>query len=175
MLDLIRETLGPWYIYIKFIHVTFVMIWVWSTSLAYAYYLVPVFKAWRRNPDDGGVIALRNWTIERFDHGVIYEHVAFPIILITGPLLYVLGGWNTSMDWLLLKIVLVCVVMIPVELADYHLSHFGGNKRRIRETGDMEKYERAIHQHWYFFLFSTPPIMLSAMAVVFLAITKVSF
>lgn len=166
------ELLAPYYIYIKFIHVIFVMIWVWSTALGYAYYLVPVFKAWRRNPEDQEVIALRNWAIERFDHGVIYEHVAFPIILITGPLLYIIGPWSTAFNWLLLKICIVCFVMIPIEVVDYHLSHFGGNKRRIRETGNMELYEKSIHQHWLFFLFSSAPVMIFAMIILFLAITK---
>lgn len=175
MLEAVSKLLGPWYIYIKFVHVTFVMVWTWSTAQAYGYYLVPVFKAWRRNPDDPEIMALRNWALERFDHGVIYEHVAFPIILLTGPLLYIAGGWSTSSDWLLLKLCLVCLIMIPIEILDYHLSHFGGNKAHIRATGDMNKYEEAVHLHWYFFLYSSPVIMTAAMVTVFLAITKFSF
>ncbi len=47
MLDTVREVLGPWYLYIKTLHLLAVMAWVWSTSVAYAFYLVPIFKAWR--------------------------------------------------------------------------------------------------------------------------------
>ena len=172
MLDLLRQYVGPYYIYIKFVHVLFVMIWSWSTVVGYAYYLVPVFKAWRRNMNDPELIALRNWSMERFDQGVIYEHVAFPMILITGPILYVLAGWSTSANWLLLKIILVCLIAIPIEVADYYLSHFGGNKRRIRDTGDMQRYEKLIRQHWMFFLITSPAIMVTAVCIIFLAITK---
>ena len=175
MIDTIRQLLGPGYIYIKFIHVVFVMIWTWSTAHAYAYYLVPIFKAWRRNPDDEEIVAMRDWAIDRFDHGVIYEHVAFPIILITGPILFLVGGWSAEPSWLLLKLVIVCLIMIPIEVVDYHLSHFGGNKARIRATGDMEKHESAIHLHWYFLLYSSPVIMIAALSVIFLAITKFNF
>ena len=172
MLAFIRETLVPYYIYIKFVHVIFVMIWATSTIVGYAYFLVPAFKAWRRNPHDPEVIALRNWTMERFDHGVIYEHIAFPMIIITGPLLYLVGNWNTGFNWLLLKILIVCVVAIPVEIADYHLSHFGGNKRRVRETGNMDDYEKAMQTHWMFFLVTSAPIMIFTIIIIFLAITK---
>ena len=98
MIAFLQTTLAPYYIYIKFVHVIFVMMWVFSTSVAYAYFLLPVMKAWRRNPQDGEVMVMRDWIMERFDEGVIYEHIAFPMILITGPLLYVVGGWNTGKD-----------------------------------------------------------------------------
>lgn len=172
MLDLLRQILGPWYLQIKFLHVLFVAVWIASTVVAYTYYLVPVFKAWRRNPHDQEIIALRNWTMERFDQGIIFEHVAFPIIILTGPLMYVLGGWTTATNWLLLKIILVCLVAIPIEIVDYHLSHFRGNKRRLREAGDAAGYERSIQQHWMFFLITSPPVMVFAVLIVFLAITK---
>lgn len=172
MIEFIQSTLGPYYIYIKFVHVLFVMMWVFSTSAAYAYYLLPVFKAWRRNPNDGETIALRNWTMERFDEGATYEHIAFPIVIITGPLLYIVGGWNTSAAWLDLKLLIVVGLFIPVEIMDYYMSHFGGNKRKIRDSGDMEKYERYIHKHWWFFLVTTPAVMIYGVLMVFLAITK---
>ncbi len=100
------------------------------------------------------------------------QGLQIPVIIITGPLMYVLGGWTTATNWLLLKIILVCLVAIPIEIVDYHLSHFGGNKRRLREAGDMAGYERSIQQHWMFFLVTSPPIMVFAVLIVFLAITK---
>lgn len=162
----------PYYLYIKFVHVLSVMIWIWSTAVAYAFYLVPVFKVWRRNPDDPEIRALRNWAIERLDHGVIYEHIAFPVILVSGLLLYCTAGFNTSINWLLLKLLIVTGVFIPIEVCDYYLSHFGGNKRRIRETDSALRYEQAVHKHWWFLLISSPVVMVFSMLVVFLAITK---
>ena len=94
MISFLQEILGPYYFYVLFVHLIFVMIWMWSTAVGFAFYLVPVFKAWRRNPEDRQVLTLRNWVMERFDHGVIYEHIAFPMIMLTGPLLWIIGGWK---------------------------------------------------------------------------------
>ncbi len=172
MLDFLQAHLAPYYLYIKFVHVLFVGVWVFSTAMAYAFFVLPVMKAWRRNPQDGEVIAMRDWIMERFDEGAIYEHIAFPIVLITGPLLYIAGGWNTTMGWFDLKLLIVIGLFIPIEVVDFYLSHFGGNKRKIRDSGDMQSYERHIHMHWWFFLVTTPAVMIYGVLVIFLAISK---
>jgi len=172
MIAFLQSTLAPYYLYIKFIHVIFVMMWVFSTMMAYGYFLLPVMKAWRRNPQDGEVIVIRDWIMERFDEGAVYEHIAFPIVLITGPLLYIVGGWSTGVGWLDLKLLIVIGLFIPIEVMDFYLSHLGGNKRRIRDSGDMQKYERHIHMHWWFFLVTTPAVMIYGVLVVFMAVTK---
>ncbi len=164
--------LSPYYMYIKFAHVIFVMMWAWSAVQAFTHYLIPAFSAWRQRPDDENAIKRRNWAIERFDDGVLFEHIAFPIVIITGLLLYVLGGWSTSANWLLLKLAIIVVLMIPIEIADYYLAHFGGNKARIRIAGDMQRYENMIQWHWLFFLITTPIIMLFATTIIFLAVVK---
>jgi uncharacterized membrane protein len=170
--DLLREALLPYYLYVKAIHLFFVAMWMWSTAAAYAYYLVPVFKAWRRNPRDPGVLAMRNWAIERFDQGATYEHIAFPAILLTGPLLYFLAGWSTESGWLALKLLIVLGVFLPIEILDYHLSHLGGNKRNVRRRNDPVAYERAIHHHWLFLILSSPVVMVFILAVIALAVIK---
>lgn len=172
MIEFLQAILAPYYSQIKFVHLVFVMMWVFSTSTAYAFYVLPVFKAWRRNPDDEGVIVMRNWVMERFDEAATYEHIAFPMVLITGPLLYIAGGWDTSASWLNLKLLILVGLFIPVEIIDYYMSHFAGNKRKIRESGDMDKYERYIHKHWWFFLVTTPAVMVYGVLMVFLAVTK---
>lgn len=172
MIEFIREVLGPYYLQIKFVHVVFVAMWVFSTSVAYAFYLLPIFKAWRRNPGDPEIVAARNWAMERFDDGASYEHIAFPMVLLTGPLLYILGGWNSSMGWMDLKLLIVIGLFIPIEILDFHMSHFGGNKRKIRDSGDMKKYERYIQRHWWFFLVTSPTMVIYGVLVMYLAITK---
>lgn len=172
MIEFLQHHLGPYYFYVKFVHLFFVMIWLWSTAVGFAYYLVPVFKAWRRNPGDPQVLALRNWAIERFDHGVIYEHVAFPMVLITGPLLLILGGWNLDSGWLVVKLLIVIGIFLPVEIMDYWISHMGGNKSRLRRTGDADLYERGIQRHWMFLLVSSPPVMVFGALIILLAVTK---
>jgi len=145
---------------------------LFSTSVAYAGETPPVCKAWRINPGDPEILVARNWVMVRFDDGASYEHIAFPMVLITGPLLYVLGGWNSSMGWMDLKLLIVIGLFIPVEILDFYMSHFGGNKRKIRDSGDMEKYERYVQRHWWFFLVTTPAMMVYGVLVMFLAITK---
>jgi uncharacterized membrane protein len=171
-MDAFIEFLSPYYLYIKFVHLVAVMVWVFSTAHAYAFYLVPVFKAWRRNPGDAGIIEMRNWVMERFDHGVIYEHIAFPVILITGPLLFIAGGHSIAENWILLKLLIIIGLFIPIEIVDYYLSHFGGNKHLIRLTGDMESYERHIQWHWWFLLLTSVPVMVGALSIIFLAVVK---
>lgn len=172
MIPFLQDTLGPYYIYLKFIHLTFVMIWLWSTAVAFAYYLVPVFKAWRRNPDDGLIVELRNWAIERFDHGVNYEHIAFPIVILTGPLLWIVGGWTPASGWFVVKLLIVFGIFVPIEIADYYLAHFGGNKRKLRKAGDPEKYEQAVYYHWLFLVVISPPVMVFGVITIFLAVVK---
>ncbi|MCG8316583.1 MAG: hypothetical protein MI976_25500 [Pseudomonadales bacterium] len=172
MLETIQSSLAPYYMYIKFIHVFFVMIWAWSTAVAYSWYVKGAFLRWEKHPDDPVVIQRRNWAIEQFDKGVVLEHVAFPIILITGPLLYFIGPWNMDFTWLLIKLAIVAFVFVPVEIFDYWLSHFGGNKSKLRRRNEMDKYEKAIQQHWKFLKISTPIIIIFVPSVLFLAIVK---
>lgn len=171
--DALREWLSPWYLEIKFVHLAAVMAWIWSTSVAYVYYLVPAFQAWRRNPHDPVVIAQRDWVIDRFDHGALIEHVAFPIVMVSGPLLYWVGGWDTSATWLTIKLLIVLGLFLPIEVFDYHLSHLGGNKRHALARGGAAHRERKLHQHWWFLLVTTPLIIYFTGIVVFLAVTKI--
>jgi len=172
MITFLQNTLGPYYQYIKFIHLYFVMMWLWSATVGFMFYLLPVFKAWRRNPEDEGLRTMRNWVMDRFDHGVIYEHVAFPMILLTGPLLWIVGGWNPASGWFVMKLLIVFGVFLPVEIADYYLSHFGGNKKRLRKAGDEAAYERGIQRHWLFFVVTSPPVVVFGFMIVFLAVIK---
>lgn len=172
MLASIEAFVGAHYIWFKFIHMLFAMIWVWSTSTAYVNYVVPVVREWLKNPGDPDTIRMRNFAMERFDDGVVLEHIAFPVLLITGPMLMVAGGWTTEDGWLAVKLALVIGLFIPIEAVDYHLSHFGGNKERVRCTGDDAAYERAIHRHWWFLVVTTPVIAIFAIGTLFLAIVK---
>jgi uncharacterized membrane protein len=171
-MEALRHALAPHYLELKALHLFAVMAWIWSTSVAYLFFVVPVFKAWRRNPHDLEVIALRDWVAERFDRGAIIEHVAFPVILVTGPLLYWVGGWDTSATWLTFKLLVVVGILIPIEVFDYHLSHLGGNKRKAQARGGDAERERKLHQHWWFLLISTPYVIFFLLLIVFLAVTK---
>ena len=69
-------------------------------------------------------------------------------------------------------IMIIVGVFLPVEICDYYLSHFGGNKHRVRQSGDEVAYEKAMQQHWMFFLITSPPVVIFGLIIVFLAVTK---
>ncbi len=170
----IRAACRPHYIYLKFFHVFFVMIWSWSTAVAYIWYVRLAFRRWERRPDDPETRARRDFAMEQFDRGVVLEHIAFPIIVITGPLLFITGNWRVTEEpsWLLVKLAIVIFIFLPLEGFDYWLSHFGGNKPRIRKSGDMEKYQRYMGYHWLFLRIATPLIGIFVPLTIFLAIVK---
>ena len=121
------------------------------------------------------VLAMRNWAMERFDDGVVLEHIAFPVIMITGPMLWLIAGYGADSNWFVLKLLLVFGFFLPLEIFDYYLSHFGLNKRQVRETGSLPAYEAAIDLHWRFFIIVSGPVALIGVAIVFLAIVKPGF
>lgn len=172
MLDGLMTFLAPYYLQIKFIHLLFVAMWFWSTSVAYRNYLVPLFRAWQREPDKLDRIHLRNWAMERFDQGAVLEHIAFPMVLLSGLLLMGISGWSPASGWFAMKLVIVVLVFLPLEIFDYYLSHFGGNKANVRANGSAAEYEFAIRRHWTFLVVSTPVVVVSITWVVYLAITK---
>jgi uncharacterized membrane protein len=170
--EALRAWLAPYYLDIKFVHVIAAAAWIWSTSVAYMFYLLPAFKAWRRNPSDPQIRALRDWVMDRFDSGAIYEHIAFPLVILTGSMMIFLAGWTLASTWLALKLLIVIGLFIPIEVCDYYLSHFGGNKARLRARGEHARVEIMIHRHWWFLLLTTPIITVFPFVVVFLAVTK---
>ena len=173
MLEALHEILLPWYPYVKFVHLFSVMIWSWSTAVAYTWYVKGAFVRWEKNPADPLAIERRNYAQEQLDKGVVLEHIAFPVILITGPLLCWLAGWTlVEAKWLLVKICIVAFIFIPMEICDYWLSHLGGNKAMLRRKGLMEKYEQSMRRHWLFLKISPPLIVTFMPLVIFLAVVK---
>ncbi|MFV0278564.1 MAG: hypothetical protein ACK5HY_15470, partial [Parahaliea sp.] len=154
------------------IHLICAGLWAFSTSVAYYFYLVPIMKLWGHRPDDDSVIRFRNWAMERFDQGATLEHIAFPILLITGPMLLFAGGWGPHSHWLVLKLVIVVLLFIPIEVLDYHYSHLKGSQKHLRLANKPEEYEQAIHQHWLYLFAVTPLISVFVPLVLVLAILK---
>lgn len=172
MIDMIRDVFGPYYVYVKFIHMFFMMIWVWSTSVAYIWYVKVAWLSWAKNPQDEMRLARRNWVFEQFDRGVVLEHTAFPIVIVTGVLLLVLSGWPLSTPWVALKLAIFLLVFMPVEVFDYWLCHYAGNKNVLKKHNDPQEYERFMHIHWRFLRISTPLIAVFVPLILFLAIVK---
>ena len=90
----------PFYLHVQFLHLLSVAIWSFSTTVAFRNFIIPAFRAWQRDPHNPERIAKRNEFMERFDKGVILEHIAFPVLVITGLMLvwlavciFVLAAW----------------------------------------------------------------------------------
>jgi hypothetical protein len=167
------DLLQPWYLQIKFIHVMSAAVWAFSTAVAYRDYIVPVFLKWQAGGADAALVERRNWVMERFDHGAQLEHVAFPLLVLSGGLMAWLGAQSfDEVTWLTVKLTIVALVFVPMEIVDYYISHFGGNKARIRRSGDMAAYERMMGFHWLFFRVSTPLVIAFVPMIFYLAVVK---
>jgi hypothetical protein len=70
------------------------------------------------------------------------------------------------------KLVVVVGIFLPMEIVDYWLCHFGGNKYRIRLTGDLERYERVVGLHWLFLRITTPLVIVFVPLVIYLVVVK---
>ena len=172
-MDELRTLLLPWYLEIKALHLLLVAIWAFSTTVAYRNYILPAFRAVQAHPGDPARVARRNDYMERFDRGAILEHFAFPLVLVSGLFMVWLAGWNwQDLNWLSIKLVVVLVIFLPVELVDYYLSHFGGNKRRIRLAGNEQRYEQMMSIHWLFFRVTTPLVLVLIPLLIYLAVVK---
>jgi hypothetical protein len=147
--------------------------WSFSTAVAYRNFIIPAFRAWLRDPQNAQASARRNEFMERFDAGAVLEHGAFPVLLLTGLLMVWLAGWPwQAVNWLSLKLGIVLIIFVPLEIIDFYISHMGGNKKKIRATGNMQRYEVMIRFHWQFFRVSTPLIIVLVPLVFYLAVTK---
>ena len=172
-MEALRLALVPYYLEIKTIHLLAVAMWSFSTAVAFRDYVVPAFRRWLKNQDDPAAVAARDDAMERFDRGAQLEHVAFPVVLFTGVILVWLVGWPLhEVSWLTAKLALVLLVFLPMEVIDYYLSHFGGNKERVRARGDSERYEELMHIHWRFFKITTPLVVTLIPLTYYLAISK---
>lgn len=172
LLDELKNFLLPFYLYIKFIHVVFMAVWFMSTSVAYSWFVQVAYFQSINRPENEELKRRKDWALEQFDKGVVMEHVAFPMLILTGPILYWLSGWTIEWNWLGLKLAIIIFIFVPMEAADYWLSHFGGNKTYLRKMGDPEKYEKVVRWHWWFLRKSTPFVAIFLPAIIFLAVVK---
>ncbi len=132
-MDELRILLSPHYAVIKAVHVLVAAIWSFSTSVAWIWYLKPTLRRARRKPDDEKAREARNRMMEAFDRGAAFEHVAFVILVATAILMLIAGGFDlTRWSYITAMLWIGIIVIVPMEIVDIHLSHLGGNKRRIR-------------------------------------------
>jgi hypothetical protein len=173
VIEEMRLALGPFYLYIKALHVFSVGIWSFSTAVAWSFYLKPALRAARRNPEDPTLRARRDEFMRRFDSGTWLEHVAFVLLVLSAAVML----WITQVDltrWSFVTLMfwLGIFVILPMEVIDIYLSHLGGNKAHLRDKGDSEGYERAMEWHWTFFCITEPLVIVLVPTMFLIAIVK---
>lgn len=173
-MDVLHGWLSPFFLQIKFVHLLSVMIWLWSASIAYSFLLVTAWKEWRKDPANRELRGRRDWVFFHYERGLVLEHSAMVVTLITGPLLIWLGDMDVlAMRWMLIKVVIVVIVLVPLEIMDSWLAHFGGNKRGLKEKGvSDEKFEEYMQLNWLFLKQSAPIAVLAILITLYLAVVK---
>ncbi len=173
MVEELRTELAVYYPHIKWIHVVSSAIWSFSTAVAYTWYLKPVLRASYRHPEDAALRARRDDWMDRFDRGAQMEHYALIVLVVTSFLMLLIAQvdltrWTfiTAMLWIGI------VVILPMEVIDVWLAHMGGNKAKVRATGDTERYERVMAWHWRFLRVSEPIVIVLIPTMFYLAIVK---
>jgi len=173
VIEELRMAIAPFYLYVKAIHVLVAAVWSFSTVVAWVFYLKPTLRSALKHPDDAVRRARRDEFMERFDRGAGWEHVALVLLVLTAFLMLWIGQvdltrWSfiTAMLWIGI------IVILPMEAFDIYLSHMGGNKARIRATGDSERYEQVMALHWTFFRITEPIVVVLVPMMFVLAVAK---
>ena len=173
MVEEIRTLLGPYYHYIKAVHVIAAALWAFSTAVAWVFYLKPALGRAARAPGDREARARRDLYLELFDRGAIVEHVALGVLVVTALAMIWLGRVDlTRWSFVTAKLWIGVVVIVPMEAIDIYLSHLGGNKARIRRTGDMARYERMVRHHTTFLRVTEPIVVVLVPLLFVLAVAK---
>jgi uncharacterized membrane protein len=168
------EALAPYYLYIKFVHVFFVMMWAMSALGAYVFYLRSTIYQLEENPGDEKLEERLNWAYEQFDKTVILEHIAFPIVLLTGMMLFYATGWALETPWLFVKLVIVVGFFIPLEILDFWIAHVWGARVTRGREEDPWAWAAMRSVHWKFLKTTAPMVRYSVPVVIFLAVVKPS-
>ena len=166
------QWLAPYYLYIKFFHLFFVMMWAMSALGAYLCYLRPTIYAVQADPSDKKMEERLVWCYEQFDKTVVFEHFAFPIVLITGVMMYFTAGWSLGNHWMLIKLLIVVLVSVPLEIADYYIAHVWGPRVSKARQMDPEGWNEMRATHWKFLRRTAPIIRYTVPIVIFMAVAK---
>ena len=163
--------LAPWYLYIKFLHVF--CVGLWSFSAVGAFWFVYVANRERRQArGDDELLRRDEWVRWHFNNVVFLEHVAFPLVLITGGLLFAAASWNLSAGWLALKVAIILGVFVPMEILDTWLSHFHVPRAMRDKAKDPARFRAALKRQDNFLRYSSWAVLLLVPSVMFLALVK---
>ncbi len=169
------DNLMVYYPHIKFIHLFSVMIWSMSAVGAYVYYFRTTLFAAKKDPHNMELQRRLIWAYEQFDKTVVLEHIAFPVVLITGLLMFFMAGWSIDSQWLLIKLVIVIGFFIPLEILDVWISHVLGPRISKHRESDVDDWNQGRALHWKFLKIVSPWVGITIPLVIFLAVVKPAF
>jgi hypothetical protein len=134
--------------------------------------------SWERaaRPEDAELLRREQWVRRQFNRVVALEHVAFAALVVTGLMLAEAVDWAwAGQRWLDWKLLMVCAVFIPMELADVVLSAWLGRASRPGADGlvrDADEYARAARWQDLFLRATIPPVMIGIPITLYLAVAK---
>jgi hypothetical protein len=169
----LRQAILPFFFWIKAVHVISAAIWSFSTAVAFTNYVKPAIARWRRNPDDPEARARLREFMERFDRGVVLEHVAFVSLVATALLMiWIRDVGLLRWSFIPFKFWIGVLVILPMEALDVWLAHLGGNKRGLRNTADDARYEQVMGWHLLFLRVTEPLVIVLIPTFFVIAIVK---
>lgn len=172
MVDAIADFSVEYFAYIKFVHVFFAFIWGLSVPPAYSVYVKNAIRDAQADPGNQELTRREDWVWEQLDKLIVLEHIAWPILIITGPILYLGSGWQLTDPWLFLKLAIIIIIYIPLEIYDIWFSHFYGARAHARKDEDPEGYHVMRQRQLAYFRFVSLTVRITIPLLYFLAIVK---
>ena len=142
---------------------------------AYVYYFRTTLFAAKKDPHNMELQRRLIWAYEQFDKTVVLEHIAFPVVLITGLLMFFMAGWSIDSQWLLIKLVIVIGFFIPLEILDVWISHVLGPRISKHRESDVDGWNQGRALHWKFLKIVSPWVGITIPLVIFLTVVKPAF
>lgn len=166
-----KEFLASYYIYIKYVHMVAVFFWAFYAWSAYR----TLISSWlnsRNEPDNDELRDRYYWMHNEFNRLVVWEHIAFPIVIITGLTLFWISGWTLDSKWLAIKLAIVFFGFVPMEIYDAWMSHYQAPKVMREYDPSDEKFKKTSLFQVTLMYRGVPSMFLGIFIVMFLAITK---
>jgi|TARA_B100002003_G_C14136627_1_gene546636 uncharacterized membrane protein len=160
------------FLYIKFIHVFFAFLWGLAVPPAFTVYVRRAMNDYNADPGNEELERRMWWTWDQIDKLIVLEHIAWPILIITGPLMFLASGWSLSDPWIMMKLSIIIIIYVPIEAFDIWFSHFYSAHAEARKLEDPDGYKKMRADQIRFFKIISPTVRITIPAIWFLAIVK---
>lgn len=158
--------------YVKFVHVIFAFLWGLAVPPAFTIYVRRAMNDYNADPTNAELERRMWWAWDQADKLIVLEHIAWPVLLITGPLLFLASGWTLSHPWIILKLSIIIIIYIPLEAYDIWFSHYYSAYAEARKNENPEGYKKMRADQVRFFRIVSPIVRTTIPLLWFLAIVK---